>query len=68
MLTGDNSILKRAAQLKEDDIIAQENEQIKLAVNSSRIDELGEKANAKGVRNILSLKEKKYLYIKTMMK
>ena len=50
MLTGDNSILKRAAQLKEDDIIAQENEQIKLAVNSSRIDELGEKANAKGVR------------------
>ena len=63
MLTGDNSILKRAAQLKEDDIIAQENEQIKLAVNSSRIDELGEKANAKGVRKYFkSQGEKVYVY------
>ena len=50
MLSGDNSILSKVAQVREDSIITQENEQIKLAVNSSRIDELGEKANAKGVR------------------
>ena len=50
MLSGDNSILSRAGQAREDSIITQENEQIKLAVNSSRIDELGEKANAKGLR------------------
>ena len=53
MLAGDNSILKRVAQAKENNIIAEENEQIKLAVNSSRIDELGENAKAKGVRSYL---------------
>ena len=50
MLSGNNSILSRAGQARDDAIVARENEQIKLAVNSSRIDELGEKANAKGVR------------------
>ena len=53
MLAGDNSILKRVAQAKENNIIAEENEQIKLAINSSRIDELGGNAKAKGVRSYL---------------
>ena len=51
MLSGDNSILRKVAQVKEDSIIDQEIEQIKLAMNSSRIDELGGIAKAKGVRN-----------------
>ena len=50
MLSGDNSILSRTGQARDDAVITRENEQIKLAVNSSIIDELGEKANAKGVR------------------
>ena len=49
MLSGDNSILKRAGDAREDSIIARENEQIKLAVNSSRINELGGNANTRGI-------------------
>ena len=52
-LTGENGILTRASEAKEDTVIAQEKEQVEIAYSSARINQSGENITSKELQDEL---------------
>ncbi len=55
MLSGDNGLLKRAGDARDDTVVGQEQEQVELAYISAAVNNLGGDVTAKNLKDELDL-------------